>query len=116
MEITRIQPNGRLSRAVKGNGMVYVTGQVARDRSPDCHAQTSDVLGIIDELLAEAGTHRDKILFAQVWLKDIAADFGAMNAAWEAWVDPEKCPARATVEARLAADNILVEIAVTALA
>ncbi|MGY6250222.1 hypothetical protein ACXIUS_22205 [Bosea thiooxidans] len=38
-----------------------------------------------------------------------------MNAAWEAWVDPKQPPARATVESKLAADDILVEIQVQAL-
>jgi enamine deaminase RidA (YjgF/YER057c/UK114 family) len=38
-----------------------------------------------------------------------------MNAAWDEWVDPEAPPARATVESRLAAEAILVEIQVQAL-
>ena len=38
-----------------------------------------------------------------------------MNAVWETWVDPAQPPARATVESRLAADDILVEVQVQAL-
>ena len=116
MSIQRIQPNARLSRAVVGNGQVFVTGQVARDKSEDCAGQTRQVLALIDELLHEAGTDRSRILFAQVWLKNIAEDFDGMNRTWEAWVTPGCVPARATVEARLASPDILVEIAVTALA
>ena len=26
---------------------------------------------------------------ARIWLKDISRDFKAMNAVWNAWVDPE---------------------------
>jgi putative translation initiation inhibitor len=37
-----------------------------------------------------------------------------MNEAWDAWVSPGNPPARATVEARLASPDILVEIVVTA--
>ncbi len=37
-----------------------------------------------------------------------------MNAAWDAWVDPVNTPARATVEAKLAQQKFLVEIAVVA--
>ena len=29
-----------------------------------------------------------RILEARIWLKDIEKDFAAMNAVWNAWVDP----------------------------
>ncbi|CAO3305541.1 MULTISPECIES: hypothetical protein [unclassified Pseudomonas] len=37
-----------------------------------------------------------------------------MNAVWEQWIPAEALPARATIEANLAAENILVEIALQA--
>jgi enamine deaminase RidA (YjgF/YER057c/UK114 family) len=37
-----------------------------------------------------------------------------MNAVWDAWVVPGRTPARATVEAKLAAPEYKVEIMVTA--
>jgi len=37
-----------------------------------------------------------------------------MNAAWEPWVDPANPPVRATVEAKLAAPEYQVEIAIIA--
>src|SRR5262249_45294557 len=40
--------------------------------------------------------------------------FSEMNAVWDAWVDKSNPPARATVEARLAAPKYLVEIVVIA--
>jgi enamine deaminase RidA (YjgF/YER057c/UK114 family) len=49
-----------------------------------------------------------------IWLKDVGT-FNEMNEAWEAWVDKECPPARATVESRLAHDSILVEIQVQGL-
>ena len=48
-----------------------------------------------------------------VGLKDLA-DFAAMNAVWDAWIDKANMPARATVEAKLAAPDYKVEIAVIA--
>jgi enamine deaminase RidA (YjgF/YER057c/UK114 family) len=48
-----------------------------------------------------------------VWLVDIGT-FDEMNRAWEAWADPSSLPGRATVEARLAAPEYKVEIAVIA--
>ena len=49
-----------------------------------------------------------------VWLKDIARDFKAMNGVWNAWVDQENKPVRATVQSPLATPLMLVEIQVTA--
>ncbi|UPA27677.1 RidA family protein [Shinella oryzae] len=115
MSIQRFEPNGkRLSHVLVHNGIAYVTGQVPADRNQDVAGQTEQVLARIDELLAKAGTDKSKILFAQVWLKHVVTDFAAMNKAWEDWIPETALPARATVEANLAAENILVEIAVHA--
>ncbi|MDR6756988.1 enamine deaminase RidA (YjgF/YER057c/UK114 family) [Mycoplana sp. BE70] len=115
MPIQRFEPNGkRLSHVLVHNGIAYVTGQVPADRSQDVAGQTAQVLARIDELLAKTGTDKSKILFAQVWLKHAVADFAAMNQVWEDWIPEDALPARATVEANLAAENILVEIALQA--
>ena len=65
-------------------------------------------------LLAQAGTSKSRALNATIWLKDIGRDFKAMNAVWNAWVDPDAKPTRATVQAEMARPSILVEIQVTA--
>ena len=75
--------------------------------------QTDAILRNIDARLAEAGTDRSRLLSANIWLADIAT-FDQMNTAWDAWVDPANPPARATVEARLASPDYLVEIMVIA--
>jgi len=80
----------------------------------DTVAQTRDILAQIDALLAEAGTSKAKLISASIWLRDIA-HFGQMNTVWDEWVDKDNLPVRATVEARLAAPELLVEIQVTAL-
>jgi enamine deaminase RidA (YjgF/YER057c/UK114 family) len=103
------------SAAVAAGGLVYVSGQVADSVSEDAKVQTEEVLRKIDGILAEMGTSKERIVCAQVWLADIA-DYERMNAAWDAWVAPDQAPARATVEARLAAPQYRVEIMVTALA
>ncbi len=69
------------------------------------------MLAQIDDLLFEAGTDKSKILSATIYLPDIG-DFAAMNAVWEKWVVPGQTPARATVEAKLAAPEYSVEIQV----
>ena len=42
------------------------------------------------------------------------ADFAEMNTVWDAWVSPGNTPARATVEAKLASPDYMVEIMVVA--
>ena len=100
-----------MSKIVKHNGVVYLCGQVGDGET--VAEQTRDCLGRVDALLTEAGSGRDRILQAIIWLRDMA-DFAEMNAVWDAWV-PEGCaPARACGEARLARDSLKVEIIVTA--
>ncbi len=71
------------------------------------------MLASIDSVLAKLGSDKSKLLSATVYLSNIG-NFAAMNEAWDAWVSPGNPPARATVEARLASPDILVEIVVTA--
>ena len=102
-----------MSKAVIHGNMVYLAGITARDLSGDVAAQTRDVLETIDGLLAEAGTHKGKVLTAQVWLRDMGL-FADMNAVWNDWVDPAIPPSRACVSGALFRPEALVEIVVTA--
>lgn len=111
--IERLECGARMSEAVVHGGIVYLAGQVPEDASQDITGQTAQVLVAIDALLAQAGSDKTRILRAQIFLADIA-DFGAMNAVWDAWVVPGHTPPRATVQARLARPEWKVEIVVTA--
>jgi len=113
MTIVRIDPGPRMSRAVVHGDTVYLAGHVSKEPAGSVRGQTEAILRNIDARLAQAGTDRSKLLSATIWLTDIER-FDEMNAAWEAWVDPANPPARATVEARLASPEYLVEIMVTA--
>lgn len=113
MSIKRIESSARMSQAVVANGLVFLAGQVAPDPSANVEGQTRQVLAEIDRLLALAGSSKERILSAQIWLADMA-DFAEMNSVWEAWIDPANPPARATGECRLAAPEFKVEIIVTA--
>jgi len=114
MTIQRIKPGPRMSGAVVHGNTVYLAGQVANQAAGKSVAeQTQEILSIIDSLLAEAGTDKSKILMANIWLTDMNT-FQEMNAVWDAWVSPGNTPARATVEAKLAAPQFKVEIAVIA--
>jgi enamine deaminase RidA (YjgF/YER057c/UK114 family) len=114
MTIQRIKPGPRMSGAVVHGSTVYLAGQVAQNAAgQSVTEQTKDILSIIDGLLAEAGTDKSKLLMANIWLTDIGT-FQEMNAVWDGWVSPGNAPARATVEAKLAAPQYTVEIAVIA--
>lgn len=104
-----------MSEASIHNGIVYLAGQVPEDTSADIEGQTRQVLAAIDDLLAQAGSDKTRILRAQIYLADIQ-DFAGMNRAWDAWVVPGNAPSRATVQARLAKPDWKVEIVVTAAA
>lgn len=111
--IDRIDPGPRLSEATRHAGVVYCAGQVPETVDGDIHVQTREVLAAIDALLAQAGSDRTRLLFAQIFLADLA-DYDGMNLEWDRWVPPGCAPARATVEARLADPGWRVEIVVTA--
>lgn len=113
MEIKRLQSGSRLSRVVVHNGTVYLAGQVADAPRGSTAEQTRQVLAGIDALLASAGTNKSRLLTATVYLTNIA-DYQEMNFVWEAWIAPDCAPARATVEAQLAAPGYSVEIVAVA--
>lgn len=114
MSITRMHTSERASLIVIHNGIAYLAGQVAEDPSADIQDQTRSTLARIDALLEEAGTSREHLLSATVYLRDIDNDFAAMNEVWNAWVPDGHAPARACVEAHMARSALLVEITVTA--
>jgi enamine deaminase RidA (YjgF/YER057c/UK114 family) len=113
MSIQRFHVGKRLSEMVIHDNTIYLAGQVADDAKVDAAAQVRQVLAQIDKLLAEAGSDKNKILSATIYLPSMA-DFPALNAAWETWVPAGHCPARATVEAKLAAPDYKVEIQIIA--
>ena len=113
-DIRRIGAGPRMSKAVVRGNAVYTAGQVA-EKTKGCSVadQTREILGLIDELLAEAGSAKANILSVTIYLSDIST-FAEMNSVWDVWVDKANPPARATVEARLVTPDYKVEIAVIA--
>ena len=109
--IERMHTGQRMSKIVKHNGVAYLCGQVGDGET--VAEQTADCLARVDALLREAGSDREHMLQAIVWLADMA-DFAEMNAVWDAWVPEGHAPARACGEAKLARPALKVEIIVTA--
>lgn len=112
-DIVRMEPGARFNQIVSHNGIVYLAGQVARGTDGSVGGQTTAILEKIDGLLEKAGTNKSRILSAMIWMTDVS-HVKELNAAWDAWLDKENMPVRACVQSALVADDITVEIQVTA--
>lgn len=110
--ITRYESDGRMSQVVAHGDTLYLAGQLG-EPDESVADQTRTALAEIERLLALAGSDKNHLLMATIWLADMA-DFEAMNAVWDAWMVGVAPPGRATGEARLAAPEYRVEIIVTA--
>ena len=115
MSITRKHTGQRMSQIVIHGDTVYLAGQVAADASAEIGDQTRQVLQKIETLLDEAGSDKNRLLSAQIWLANMG-HFAQMNEVWDAWLPEGVAPARACIEARLASPDLLVEIGVIAAA
>ena len=111
--IDRQETSARMSRIVTHGDVIYLCGQVADNSEEPIGPQTENMLAKVDTLLQQAGSDREHMLSATLYIRDMK-DFAGMNEVWDSWV-PEGCaPARACVEARMARPDLLVEISVIA--
>lgn len=113
MEIKRHGVGARLSQAVEYGNLVFIAGQVADDTKADVKGQTQQILAKIDKLLADCGTNKSKLLWAQLWVTD-PRNFPLANEIWDAWVEKGQTPVRAGLCNALANSEVKVEIMVTA--
>jgi 2-iminobutanoate/2-iminopropanoate deaminase len=114
------QAIGPYSQAIRANGFVFVSGQVAIDPATqqvingDVTAQTDRVLKNLSAILKAAGTGLEKVVRSTVFLKNMG-DFTAMNEVYGQYFTSSP-PARSTVEVARLPKDVLVEIDVIALA
>ena len=113
MTIQRLLETEHMSKIVIANGMLYASGQMADDPSPDFEGQLTQLLHKIDAQLALAGIDRTHLVSATVWIDD-HRKWDRLNAIWDRWVEPGHKPARSCVEAKLAFPEYQVEIAIIA--
>ena len=113
MTIERIETKQRMSRIVKHNGTIYLCGQVCADATQGITEQTQTMLDKVETLLAQAGSDKEHILSATIYIKSMEY-FAQMNAVWDNWVPEGHAPARACVTADMAREALLVEITVVA--
>lgn len=116
---TAPQAIGPYSQAMKINGMIYTSGQIAL--RPDgsffegnIAEQTTQVLTNLAEVLKEAGSGLNKVVKTTVFLSEID-NFTAMNEVYAKFFGEHK-PARSTVAVKTLPKNALVEIECIAIA
>jgi len=112
MTIQRYEGNGRMSKAVVHNDIIYLCGQVGNTEG-DIKEQTRETLEKVEKFLVQYGSDKDHILSAVIHLKDIGL-FSEMNQVWDNWIQNGSEPARTCVEAKLASEKLLVEVTVIA--
>ena len=112
------QAIGPYSQAIKANGLIFTSGQIAIDPSTqqviagDVAAQTDRVLRNLSEILEAAGSGLGKVVRATVFLKNMN-DFAAMNQVYVKYFSSVP-PSRSTVEVARLPKDVLVEIDVIA--
>ncbi len=112
------QAIGPYSQAVKVNGMVYTSGQIALTPEGemlgnDVVAQTKQVLKNLKAVLEASGSSLDKVVKTTIFL-DTMDDFATVNEIYaEAFGDHK--PVRSTVAVQTLPKNALVEIDAVAL-
>ena len=112
------KPIGPYSQAVKSNGLLFVSGQVAIDpRSNDfvpgdIRQQTERALENLKGILEASGANLHHVVKTTVFLKDMN-DFAAMNEVYGRFFTAAP-PARSTVQVARLPKDALVEIEVIA--
>lgn len=114
------QAIGPYSQAIKANGFVFVSGQIAIEPESgniiggNVTEQTERVMQNLSAILAAAGSGMERVVRSTVFLKSMT-DFPAMNEVYGRYFAAPP-PARSTVEVARLPKDVLVEIDVIAIA
>lgn len=102
-----------MHRYVKSGGVVYISGSIADDLTLPMKGQTEQITRKLDRLLAMAGSRKENLLTAQIFVTDMSAK-AEMNEAWCDWLAPDDLPTRATIGVADLGPGVLIEIIVSA--
>lgn len=112
-------PIGPYSQAVKKNGTLYTSGQIALDPKTgdlivhDITAETKQVMENMKAVLTAAGMSFDQVVKSSIFLSDMN-DFPKVNAVYATYFDEAEAPARETVQVACLPKNVNVEISMIA--
>jgi 2-iminobutanoate/2-iminopropanoate deaminase len=108
------KPIGPYSQAIKSNGLLFISGQIALDpqtgefAGTDIQKQTQRVLENLKGILEAAGVSFHHVVKTTVFLKDMN-DFTAMNEVYARYFTAAP-PARSTVQVSRLPKDALIEI------
>jgi 2-iminobutanoate/2-iminopropanoate deaminase len=114
------QAIGPYSQAIRANGFLFLSGQVAFDPATqqivagDAAAQAERVMKNLSAVLSAGGSGFDKVVRSGVFLKSMD-DFAKVNEVYARYFTSQP-PARSTVEVARLPKDVLVEIDMIALA
>ena len=107
---------GPFSHAVKAGDFLFVTGQMPTEKNDktklvfgSIEIQTKQVMENLKNVLNEANSNFDKVIFARVYLVNFQ-DFDKMNAVYESYFSKNKLPARTCIGVTGLAVGASVEI------
>ncbi|MEG3641556.1 RidA family protein [Magnetococcus sp. PR-3] len=110
---------GPYSQAIKQNGWLYVSGQIALDPKSgtligagDVGKETHQVMQNLAAILEAAGGSFKDVVKCNIFLADMN-DFGTVNEIYASYL-AEPFPARATVQVAVLPKQVQVEIDATA--
>lgn len=112
-------PIGPYSQAVKKNGALYTSGQIALDPQTgdlivhDITAETKQVMENMKAVLTAAGMDFHQVVKSSIFLSDMG-DFPKVNAVYATYFDEAEAPARETVQVACLPKNVNVEISMIA--
>lgn len=112
-------PIGPYSQAVKKNGTLYTSGQIAIDPKTgelildDITTETKQVMENMKAVLAAAGMGFEHVVKSSIFLSDMG-DFPIVNAVYAEYFDDAEAPARETVQVACLPKNVNVEISMIA--
>ncbi|MXV38124.1 RidA family protein [Flavobacteriaceae bacterium Ap0902] len=110
---------GPYSQAVIHNHIIYTSGQIAIDPSTNelkrgtPREEAKLVMKNLKAILEKAGTDFSKVIKSTIFLKNMD-DFAVINEVYGSYLDPEKLPARETVQVAQLPKNVHVEISMIA--
>jgi len=113
-------PIGPYSQAIRANGFLFVSGQIALDPATgavvggEVVAQTHQVMKNLAAVLQAAGSSLDRIVKTTIFLSDLN-DFAQVNQVYGEYLGSSK-PARATVQVSRLPREVRVEIEAIAVA
>lgn len=113
------QAIGPYSQAIKANGMIYCSGQIALQANGELNTgnveeQTHQVLTNLKSVLTAAGSSLNKIVKTTIFLKDMN-DYATVNTIYSEYFQETK-PARSTIEVSRLPKDVTVEIECIAIA